>query len=112
MSLSHLYSLITKISQCHYVALERGSAYYVQADFTNFVVCLLVLFRLVLFVCFDSKRSSHECFSHVGTGIPGMNQYLADDKVSCSRKQRSASFHLVPQVGMCLWHVALTYSLV
>ena len=28
-------------------------------------------------------------FSYVRTGLPGLNQYKAEDKVSCSRTQRS-----------------------
>ena len=31
------------------------------------------------------------CSSHVKMGLPGLSQYLAEDKVSCSRTQCSAS---------------------
>ena len=44
----------------------------------------------VLFVCFGSLPSSQQFFSHVLTGLPGFNWYLAEDKVSCSRTQCSA----------------------
>ena len=40
---------------------------------------------------FDSLRPSQQFFSHFGTDLPGLNQYLALDKVFCSRTQRSAS---------------------
>ena len=33
-----------------------------------------------LFVCFDSLLPSQQLFSHVGTGLPGLNQYSAADK--------------------------------
>ena len=39
---------------------------------------------------FDLIMSQSTFFSHVGIGLPGLNQYL-DDKVSCSRTQCSAS---------------------
>ena len=31
-------------------------------------------------VCFDSYHPSQQFFSHVGTGLPGLNQHLAADK--------------------------------
>ena len=43
------------------------------------------------FALFDSLRPSQQFFSHVGMGLPGLNQYEGEDKVSCSRTQRSAS---------------------
>ena len=33
--------------------------------------------RICLFVCFDSLRPSQHFFSHVGTGLPALNQYLS-----------------------------------
>ena len=39
----------------------------------------------VFLVWFDSLRPSQQFFSHVGTGLPGLNQYQAEDNVSCSR---------------------------
>ena len=51
--------------------------------------CLFVC----LFVCFDSVRPSQQrC--HVGMDLPGLNQYKAEDKVSCSRTQ-----HIFPGEG-------------
>ena len=44
-----------------------------------------------LFVWFDSLCPSLQFFSHVGMGLPGLNQYKAADKVSCSRTQHSDS---------------------
>ena len=44
------------------------------------------LFDLIL-----NLHPSRQFFSHVRTGLPGLNQYKAEDKVSCSRTQRSAS---------------------
>ena len=46
-------------------------------------------FEFVLFVWFDSLCSSQHSFSHVGTNLPGLNQYQAEDIVSWSRKQHS-----------------------
>ena len=40
---------------------------------------------------FDSFCPDQQLFSHVGMGLPGLNQYLAADKVSCSRTQHSNS---------------------
>ena len=40
---------------------------------------------------FDSLHPSQQFFSHVGMGLHDLNQYQAEDKVSCSRTQRSAS---------------------
>ena len=55
------------------------------------VVCFLKLkfafFDLILSIPVLSKQF----FSHVRTGFPGLNQYLTEDKVYCSRTQRSAS---------------------
>ena len=43
------------------------------------------------FVCFDALRPSQQFCSNVRTisGLPGLNQYYAADKVSCSRIQHS-----------------------
>ena len=41
------------------------------------------------FVC--SLRPNQQFFSHVGMGLPGLNQYKEADKVSCSRTQHSDS---------------------
>ena len=46
---------------------------------------------IFLFVLFDSLRPSQQFFRNVGTGLPGLNQYPAGIKVSCSRTQHSAS---------------------
>ena len=40
---------------------------------------------------FYSLGPSQQFFRQVWTGLPGLNQYLAVDKVSCSRKQKSDS---------------------
>ena len=47
----------------------------------------------VLFVCFDTLRSSQQFFSHVWmiSDPLVLNQYVAADKVSCSKTQRSDS---------------------
>ena len=45
------------------------------------------------FVCFCwlilLLTPHHQSFSYIGTGLPGLNQYLARINVSCSRTQRS-----------------------
>ena len=48
--------------------------------------------RLPLFVCVDALRPSQQYFSHVKTisCFPGLNQYLAEDKVYCPRTHHSA----------------------
>ena len=43
------------------------------------------------FVCFNSSRPSQQFFSYVGNSLPVLNQYLAEDKVSCSITQSNAS---------------------
>ena len=43
---------------------------------TFYCVCCIVV------VWFGSLRPSQRFFNHVGTYCPGLNQYLADDKVS------------------------------
>ena len=45
------------------------------------------------FVCVDSLRSSQKFYSHARafSFLPGLNQYLAENEVSCSRTQHSAS---------------------
>ena len=43
----------------------------------------IMLANVVVF--FNSLHLSQQFFSHVWTGIPGFNQYLAEDKVSCSK---------------------------
>ena len=48
------------------------------------------------FVCSDSLHPSQQFFTYVETGLPGLNQYLAEDKVSCSRTQHSALVRLEP----------------
>ena len=45
----------------------------------------------ILFVWFDSLCLIQQFFSHAGTGFPGLKQYQAADKVSCSRTQHSDS---------------------
>ena len=40
-------------------------------------------------VCVDSLHLSQQFFSHAGTGLPGLNQYYAVDKMSRSRTQHS-----------------------
>ena len=54
---------------------------------------LIKLLRSVgrIFAWFDSLHHSQQCFSQVGTGLPGLNQYKAKDKVSCSRTQHISS---------------------
>ena len=45
-----------------------------------------------IFVGFDSSHcSGQQFFSHVRMGFPGLSQYKAEDKVSCSMSQGSAS---------------------
>ena len=43
------------------------------------------------FVSVDSFYHTQQFFSYVWTGLPGLNKYQAEDKVSCSRTQCSAS---------------------
>ena len=43
-------------------------------------------YDIVFYLVFTSHQQS---FSYVGTGLPGLNQYLARINVSCSRTQRS-----------------------
>ena len=47
----------------------------------------LLLVRVAQFVCFDALHPSQQFFSHARTisCLPGLNQYLAVDIVSCSR---------------------------
>ena len=45
--------------------------------------------KLRLFVLFDLILYVQQSFSYVGTGLPGLNQYLARINVSCSRSQPS-----------------------
>ena len=42
-----------------------------------------------LFVRFDSLCLSQRFLSHVEMGLPGLNQYYAEDQGSCSRTQHS-----------------------
>ena len=47
-----------------------------------------------LFVCVDTLWASQQISSHIGTVflcLSRLNQYLAEDKVSCARTQHSAS---------------------
>ena len=46
--------------------------------------------KSALFV-FLFLRPSQQFFSHVRTGLPGLNRYLEVDKVSCLRAQHSDS---------------------
>ena len=55
----------------------------ISKDLFHLFVCL--------FVCFDSLRPSQQFFSHVGTGLPGLNQYLAAAEGPCLRTQHSDS---------------------
>ena len=41
------------------------------------------------FVCSYSLHPRRQYFSPVGMGLPGLNQYYAVDKVSCSRTPHS-----------------------
>ena len=41
-------------------------------------------------ICVDSLRPSQR-FSHVRTDLSGFDQYLAEDRVSCSMTQRNAT---------------------
>ena len=58
----------------------------------RYITCNIQRFNVIfcLFLCVDSLRSSQQFFSHFGTGLPGLNQYKAEDKVSCPRRQHSA----------------------
>ena len=38
---------------------------------------------LLLFVCFDSLPLSHNFFSHVRMGLPGLNQYCTKQRIKC-----------------------------
>ena len=41
--------------------------------------------KISLFVkCFCSLHPSQQFFSHAGMGLPGLNQYLSENKVSCT----------------------------
>ena len=41
--------------------------------------------------CVDDLRPSQQFLSQVRTGLPVLNQHLAGDKVSCSRRQHNDS---------------------
>ena len=68
---------------------------------TNVIMMGWIIFKFIYkyfaclylwwFVCFNTLCPSQQFFSHVGTGLPGLNHYKAEDKVSCSRTQCSAS---------------------
>ena len=42
-----------------------------------------ILPALLCFVCSDCLRPSQQSFSHIGTDLPVLNQYKAEDKVAC-----------------------------
>ena len=44
-----------------------------------------------MFVSFDTLCPSQQYFRYVGMGLPWLNQYEAEDNVSCSRTQCNAS---------------------
>ena len=60
-------------------------------DQTALSVQLFVL-DTFLFVCVDALHPSQQVFSHARLPccLPRLNQYLAENKVSCSRAQQSA----------------------
>ena len=41
--------------------------------------------NIICLFLFDSLLPSQQFFNHVGMGLPGLSQYSAEDKVSCSR---------------------------
>ena len=43
------------------------------------VLITLITKKVVFLVCFDSLRLSQQFFSQDGTGLPGLNQYKAED---------------------------------
>ena len=57
---------------------EWNSQYHVMVD------------KSISCFCFYSLLPSQQFFSHIRTGLPGLNQYYAEDKVSSSRTQCSA----------------------
>ena len=64
------------------------------------VLCKVWLYPIyfMMLVCVDALHPSQQLFSHVGmiSCLPGLNQYQAEDKVSCSRTQH------IPPVGLKL----------
>ena len=52
---------------------------------------------MLMFVCVESLCPSQQFCSHVAMGLPELNQYEAEDRVCCSRTQRSAS----SEAGTC-----------
>ena len=56
-----------------------------QYYFPYFAVCFKfqASCHACLCVCVASLRLSHQFISHVGTGLPGLNQNVAEDKLEC-----------------------------
>ena len=78
MSIQFLYLLVVML----YVPVNN---FWVKSGrFSVFMVRTQFLQALTR-VQFDSLCPSQNNFSHVGMGLPGLNQYLGVDKVSCSR---------------------------
>ena len=40
------------------------------------IYIIMIFYKLAEFVCFDSLHPSQQFFSHVRTGLSGLNQYL------------------------------------
>ena len=80
-----LYKCI-HLSKCHIVGNH-------MSRLQLFVFMIWLFYSVPDFVCFDALQPSQQFFSHVRSlsCLPGLNQYKAEDKVSCSRIQCSAS---------------------
>ena len=49
------------------------------------------IYSLKILFCFEFLHPSQQIFSHNEMSLPGLNQYLVGDKVSCSRTKCSAA---------------------
>ena len=79
-----------------------------KAVFVLVGVCLDI--SRLFFCLFDSLRPSQHFVSHVAGHLPGLNRYLAEDKMFCTRTQRSASGEARTRNLKCLYgDINLTY---
>ena len=67
-----------------------------------------LLNQTLLFVCFDSLHPNQYFFSHVGMGLPMLNQYSRGINVFCSRTKHSAAYEAqirIPSIlSQALYH--------
>ena len=91
------YTILMKI-------ITSGPSKYTMdhPEFTN------LLNQTLWFDCFDSLCPSQYFFSHVGMGLPRLNQYLRGINVFCSRTQHSAAIEAqicIPSIlSQALYH--------